>query len=415
MEVIGQVWQWAVAKFGEHIAAGIAGALLSGLFVILLGVLRRFAQRVRCFVSSRRRALAAVGRVPSPTGPREGNGVWLSTPILQPENYRTNIQAAKVLVVANNKGGVGKTTLAANIGAYLAQEWKLRVLLIDGDYQGTISQMALPAEQSVPRKGQDSLASKAMSGDLAPGQFVDAAREVASTEGHLCIIPAYYDLAQADNRLLVEWLLRCKKRRRGGLMHAVTDLFLARPLKFQDVRYNLADILHDQAVREAFDLVVIDCPPRLTTGTVQALCSCSHLLVPTILDVPSSSAVIDFCQQVETLKSGGVCPHIALIGVVGTKWRDVASEREAKQKITDAAREANVGVTFLSEATFVPYSNQLVRNADDGIAYLVIGNAADKQKVKDAIHNLAVKVAMSMGLRVPDHVQVDVHRNKQGQ
>src|SRR3972149_10867588 len=86
-------------------------------------------------------------------------------------------------------------------------------------------------------------------------------------------IPAYYDLAQVETRLLVRWLLRA-------------DGF--------DLRYVLADLLLSPEVQAAFDRIIIDAPPRLSTAAIQALCASTHLLIPTILDQMSGDAVGTF-------------------------------------------------------------------------------------------------------------------------
>src|SRR6266481_2691935 len=151
MDLMGQISHWIVDKsvttFIVVPALGYAGWLL---------------------VRSRSRALQAVGRVIDHQGAREGKGVWLTTPIDRPRDYRRDVTNARTLAIANLKGGVGKTTLAANIGAYLAKDWQKRVLLIDLDFQGSLSSMAFPGKDWLPAGHQSSLATRLISGDIAP-------------------------------------------------------------------------------------------------------------------------------------------------------------------------------------------------------------------------------------------------------
>ena len=250
--------------------------------------------------------------------------MWLAPPLQPPDDYRNRLKAAKVLSIANLKGGVGKTTLAANIGAYLATEWGKRVLLIDFDFQGSLSSMAFPNEDWLPPKGQNSLATKLISNDLTPDLVAQVARDVPlnnGARGRLKVVTAYYDLAQADNRIMVEWLLATRYEKPKNLRDAFVRLLAGRLFRHEDVRYALARILHSDTVQDAFDLIIIDCPPRLTTSSIQAFCASTHLLIPTIFDRPSAEAVISFSRQAETLKSNGICPHLKYIGIVGTMWQ----------------------------------------------------------------------------------------------
>lgn len=331
-------------------------------------------------------------------GPHEGRGLWLSKPITPPSDYENSIGKPIVLVVANHKGGVGKTTICGNLGAYWAREWEKNVLLIDLDFQGTLSAMALRASNWLPPKGQDSTATRAISGDLEPSLFVGLAKEVPQ-EPRLKCVTAFYDLAQADNRLIVEWLLKCKGRRNSY------NPFLGDTFKRHDVRYNLADLLQSPAVRKEFAVVIIDCPPRLTTGAVQALCAGSHLLIPTILDLPSAEAVVAFVEEIEGLRRGGVCPHIAHVGIVGTMTSiraDGVAERQAKGLISDGLRDKKISSTsLLADSLCVQQATAFVNNSEDGIAYLVTGNNQRQQAARQAIANLAEYVAGQIGLPPP--------------
>ncbi len=392
-----QTYNWLIEVAGKEVAI----IILTAAGIIICRLLWRQALIASCFLNSRNRALSAVGRVRTKDGPSEGQGLWLQ-PTSKPENYEDNF-GTTVLVVANNKGGVAKTTLSANLGAFWAREWKKRVLLIDLDYQGTMSSMALRSVEDWARKGQDSLATRAISGDLEPSIFVQCAREVPG-EPRLKIIPAYYDLAQADNRLIVEWLLHCAPRRSKHWFKSLADFLVGRLFVPNDVRYTLAELLQTKAVRDAFDVVIIDCPPRVTTGVIQAFCAGTHLLIPTILDRPSAEAVVAFCGEVETLKRAQVCPKLSYVGVVGTMVSsnaDGLAEREARKLIADALKKQGFPSGLLDQQHFMRENVAFVNDAVKGIAYLHMGNASRQTNIKEAMGSLAEYVAKQIGLPEP--------------
>jgi cellulose biosynthesis protein BcsQ len=254
---------------------------------------------------------------------------------------------------------------------------------------------------------QSSLAARLISGDITPGDVRLVAQKVDLNDsgigpGRLQVITAYYDLAQADNRILVEWLLHCSQRANKGLLRSFADRLKGKVSRDPDVRYTLAEILHSDAVQKAFDLIIIDCPPRLTTSKIQAFCASSHLLIPTIFDRTSAEAVGSLCDQVETLKKEGICPNLEYIGVVGTMWRSGrAVQGEAVRIVQDALAAGPTGI--LPESTFVPHAAALVNDAAEGIAYIAMPNRQDRLQIRMAIAELAEHVAGQMGIRRPAH------------
>jgi chromosome partitioning protein len=203
----------------------------------------------------------------------------------------------------------------------------LRILVIDQDFQGSFTTMTVDVNH---RYIQPSKANRLVSGELEKGG-VQREAEPVSQGGMLSslsiwTIPAYYDLAQAENRMLVEWLLPLSEH---GLVSRLLRLFRVRETDPQrsvtDVRYLLAEALLDPLVQANFDLVIIDSPPRLTPSHIQAMCASTHLLVPTILDGLAGDAVARYLDQVATHKLGppgnssrAICPHLQPIGVVCT-------------------------------------------------------------------------------------------------
>jgi cellulose biosynthesis protein BcsQ len=387
-KLLGEGW----VLFGPMLAA-----LAWGVFQLVQNAVSNFHD----FWKSRRRALMAVQRAVSSAGQHEGKGVWTVGPIAQPENYKTNVLSARILAIANLKGGVGKTTTAANVAAHFASDphWRKKVLLIDLDYQGSLSSMAFPLDSSwTPPKGTDSIAGQALSGDLLPGVFLAACKDLP-TEPRLKVVTAHYDVSQADNRLLVEWLLNVKGKDRRSWGRYLSDVFAGRVYQPSEMRYNLAKLLHSEAVRDTFDLVIIDCPPRLTSGTIQALCASSHVLIPTILDKPSTESVLSFCDQIESLKVDGVCPHLKYVGVVATRY--VAQLNIARTTLGNLSGELkNRGIKcgFLPAHTFVPQTVAFVNDPLAGIAYYHLHGTEAATGAKQAIANLAAHIAAQVGI-----------------
>jgi chromosome partitioning protein len=151
--------------------------------------------------------------------------------------------ATRVLTVANQKGGVGKTTSAVNIAAALAMHG-LRVLLIDLDPQGNAS-TALGIEHTV---GTPSIYDV-----LLGGRPLAEVGQQAGFAPTLTCIPATLDLAGADIELTSQ------VAREYRLQRALTA-FLATDVEF--------------------DYVLIDCPPSLGLLTLNALVAAREVLIP---------------------------------------------------------------------------------------------------------------------------------------
>lgn len=148
----------------------------------------------------------------------------------------------RILAIANQKGGVGKTTTAINLAAALAEAGK-RILLVDLDPQGNASTgLGIDADKR-PMTTYDLLIDDAPLADVVMGT------EVANV--WLC--PATTDLSSADIELVAN-------EKRSFLLH---------------------DALRQPAIDAFnFDYVLIDCPPSLSLLTVNAMVAAHAVLVP---------------------------------------------------------------------------------------------------------------------------------------
>jgi len=151
-------------------------------------------------------------------------------------------EGPRIIAVANQKGGVGKTTTAINLAAALV-ECGLRVLVVDLDPQGNAS-TGLGIEPS----DRDLTTYDLLVEDAA---LTDVIRQTGIED--LCIIPATVDLSSADIELFTN-------EKRSFLLH---------------------DALRQTAMDEYdWDYVLIDCPPSLNLLTVNAMVAAHSVLVP---------------------------------------------------------------------------------------------------------------------------------------
>jgi len=298
-------------------------------------------------------------------------GIWTTfprDPPIQDFDSRMGERRPLVLTVANNKGGVGKTTVVGNLIAHFDVGRGLKVLSIDLDYQGSLSTMLRTEFADVAER--KSTVNGLLERGAGIGTVYEATRRLGRRLNRSELAPAFYELALFEDRLLVEWLVQA-----GG----------------DDVRYRLANVLHNTAVRDKFDIVIIDVPPRLTTGTINALCASTHVLVPTIFNPIAAEPVSNFLTA-STLLMNKLNPKLDFIGVVETmaprKGESEKARAEGRRLIQEALHQSFPKIPVLR--SYVPRRAAM---SEGGIAYL------ENREARAIFDELGREIGEKMGLK----------------
>jgi chromosome partitioning protein len=197
-----------------------------------------------------------------------------------------------IVAIANQKGGVGKTTTAVNLAAALAMRGK-KTLLIDLDPQANSSISFLDL-RSVTRSTYDAIAE--------PGCALVDIIQPAPME-NLFIAPARIGLAKIESRLVGEL----------------------------DAHFRLKDKI--QALNGDFANIVIDCPPALGLLTVNALVAATHLLIPIQSSYFALEGTDDLLETIEKVRQRPN-PALRILGVVITMHdKRTALARDIREQI----------------------------------------------------------------------------------
>lgn len=188
---------------------------------------------------------------------------------------------AKIISIANQKGGVGKTTTTVSLGVGLAKKGK-RVLLVDSDPQGSLT-ISMGIAQ--PDELEYSLAE--MIQEIMDAEQPDLSAGILHTGEGVDLIPANITLSGMEARMVSA---------------------TAR-------EYILAELL--ETVKEDYDFILIDCMPSLGVLTINAMTAADTLIVPTEASYLSSKGLELLLGSIK--KARRLNPRLTIQGILFTK------------------------------------------------------------------------------------------------
>ena len=187
---------------------------------------------------------------------------------------------SRMIAVANQKGGVGKTTTSINLSACLAEKGK-KVLLVDMDSQGnTTSGLGLEKnelENTIYEVLRDEVS------------INDAIIEIEDCFGNLSLIPANRNLAGAEIELITA----------------------------ENMQYILKEKL--APIRDQYDFIILDCPPALGMLTVNAMTASDSVLVPIQCEFYALDGLSQLIYTIELIQKN-LNPNLYIEGVVFTMF-----------------------------------------------------------------------------------------------
>lgn len=229
---------------------------------------------------------------------------------------------SKIIAIANQKGGVGKTTTSINLSAALA-ELKKRVLVIDFDPQGNLT-----SGLGINKSDVESTAYELLLG------LVDMEDTILHTEyENLDLIPSNVELSAAEIELL----------------------------DFEDREYILKNQVHK--LKNEYDFIIIDCPPSLSLLTINSLVAADTVLVPVQCEYYALEGLTQVIKTIHLVKDR-LNGDLEIEGLVFTMFD---ARNNLSQQVVDNVKE-NIEVKVFD--TIIPRNVRLAEAPSYGMPIL---------------------------------------------